>query len=55
MNLKPELFGQYADNVRRYYKFMRDNDIFAAHAIVSPQAARGPRQTHVGEADLHDA
>lgn len=42
MNLKPELFGQYADNVRRYYKFMRDNDIFAAHAIVSPQAARDP-------------
>ena len=42
MNLKPELFGQYADNVRNYYKFMRDNDIFAAHAIVSPQAARDP-------------
>ena len=42
MNLKPELFGQYADNVRNYYKFMRDNDIFAAHAIVSPQASRDP-------------
>ncbi len=42
MNLRPELFGQYADNVRAYYSFMRDNDIFAAHAIVSPQASRDP-------------
>ncbi len=42
MNLKPDLFGQYADNVRNYYRFMRDNDIFAAHAIVSPQASRDP-------------
>ena len=42
MNLKPELFGQFADNVRAYYTFMRNNDIYAAHAIVSPQAARDP-------------
>jgi 4-hydroxyphenylacetate 3-monooxygenase len=42
MNLKPELFGQFADNVRAYYTFMRDKDIYAAHAIVSPQAARDP-------------
>ena len=42
MNLKPDLFGPYANNVRNYYKFMRDNDIFAAHAIVSPQASRDP-------------
>jgi 4-hydroxyphenylacetate 3-monooxygenase len=43
MNLKPELFGRFADNVVRYYDFMRKNDIFAAHAIVSPQAARDPK------------
>ena len=42
MNLKPELFGPFADNVRAYYTFMRDNDIYAAHAIVSPQASRDP-------------
>jgi 4-hydroxyphenylacetate 3-monooxygenase len=41
-NLKPEVFGRFADNVRSYYAFMRDRDIFAAHAIVSPQAARDP-------------
>ena len=43
MNLKPELFGRFSDNVIRYYDFMRRNDIFAAHAIVSPQAARDPK------------
>ena len=37
---KPELFGQFADNVRKYYRQMRDRDIFAAHAIVSPQGSR---------------
>ena len=42
MNLKPELFGPFADNVRNYYRHMRDNDIFAAHAIVSPQGSRDP-------------
>ena len=42
MNLKPEIFGKFADNVRAYYKYMRERDIFAAHAIVSPQAARDP-------------
>jgi len=42
MSLKPDFFGAYADNVTNYYRFMRDNDIFAAHAIVSPQSARDP-------------
>src|SRR6185312_4829825 len=42
MNLKPELFGRFSDNVRAYYRHMRDKDIYAAHAIVSPQAARDP-------------
>ncbi len=43
MALKPDFFGPYADNVTRYYRFMRDRDIYAAHAIVSPQAARDPK------------
>ncbi|MBV9077372.1 MAG: 4-hydroxyphenylacetate 3-monooxygenase [Methylobacteriaceae bacterium] len=42
MNLKPELFGRFAGNVTRYYEHMRRNDVYAAHAIVSPQAARDP-------------
>ena len=42
MNLKPEIFGKFANNVTAYYDFMRRNDSYAAHAIVSPQAARDP-------------
>jgi 4-hydroxyphenylacetate 3-monooxygenase len=43
MSLKPDLFGRFADNLTRYYDYMRRNDTFAAHAIVSPQAARDPK------------
>ncbi|QCI66591.1 4-hydroxyphenylacetate 3-hydroxylase family protein [Phreatobacter stygius] len=42
MNLRPEIFGRFSGNVAGYYDFMRRNDIYAAHAIVSPQAARDP-------------
>jgi 4-hydroxyphenylacetate 3-monooxygenase len=42
MAISPEIFGPYADNVTSYYKHMRDNDIFAAHAIVAPQGSRDP-------------
>lgn len=42
MSLKPELFGPYADNVTRFYRHMRDNDVYAAHAVVPPQASRDP-------------
>jgi 4-hydroxyphenylacetate 3-monooxygenase len=53
MSLKPDLFGRFADNVTRYYDFMRRNDIFAAHAIVSP--AGGARPEILGEAEPLDA
>jgi len=32
--------AQYADNVRNYYKFCRDRDLFLTHAIVNPQTDR---------------
>ena len=31
-----------ADNLLTYYRYMRDNDLFAAYAVVPPQAARNP-------------
>jgi 4-hydroxyphenylacetate 3-monooxygenase len=31
------------DNLLRYYKYARDNDIYAAYAVVPPQAARDPQ------------
>jgi 4-hydroxyphenylacetate 3-monooxygenase len=42
MSLRPEVFGRYADNIIGYYRHMRDNDIFAAYAVLPPQAARNP-------------
>ena len=42
MSLRPEVFGQYRDNLVNYYHHMRDNDIYAAYAVVPPQAARNP-------------
>ncbi len=42
MSLRPEVFGQYGDNLMAYYRQMRDNDIYAAYAVVPPQAARNP-------------
>jgi 4-hydroxyphenylacetate 3-monooxygenase oxygenase component len=37
-------FGQrgdrFADNVRNYYRYCRDRDLFATHAIVNPQTDR---------------
>jgi 4-hydroxyphenylacetate 3-monooxygenase len=42
MAISPEVFGDRADNVVAYWRHMRDQDVYAAHAIVAPQAARDP-------------
>ena len=42
MSLAPEIFGPYSDNLKAYYKFMRDRDVYAAHAVVPPQSSRDP-------------
>jgi 4-hydroxyphenylacetate 3-monooxygenase len=42
MAMKADVFGAYADNISNYYRYMRDNDSFAAYAVVPPQAARNP-------------
>ncbi|WP_226087758.1 4-hydroxyphenylacetate 3-hydroxylase family protein [Mesobacillus sp. S13] len=45
----------WAENVRNYYKYMRDNDIFLTHAIINPQNDRSKNSheqkdtyTHLG-------
>src|SRR5215469_11136765 len=38
--LKPP-YG-FADNVERYYRHARDNDVYIAYAVLPPQAARDP-------------
>jgi 4-hydroxyphenylacetate 3-monooxygenase len=42
MSTKPEVFGPYAENLSAYNRHMRDNDVYAAYAVVPPQAARNP-------------
>jgi 4-hydroxyphenylacetate 3-monooxygenase len=42
MSLRPDVFGPFAGNLTAYYHHMRSNDIYAAYAVVPPQAARNP-------------
>jgi 4-hydroxyphenylacetate 3-monooxygenase len=42
MAIRPAVFGERAQNITDYWHHMRNNDIYAAHAIVAPQAARDP-------------
>jgi 4-hydroxyphenylacetate 3-monooxygenase len=42
MAMRPEVFGAYAANISDYYRHMRENDTYAAYAVVPPQAARNP-------------
>src|SRR5580692_11270887 len=46
MATKPEEFGRFAGNLTAYYEHMRDNDIYAAYAVLPPQAARNPEFYH---------
>jgi len=38
----PEVFGDFAENLLRYYEHMRTNDVYACYAVIPPQAARNP-------------
>lgn len=42
MSMKPEVFGPYSGHITDYYRHMRRHDIFAAYAVLPPQAARNP-------------
>ncbi len=42
MAMKPEVFGGFAGNLSRYYEHMRREDVYAAYAVIPPQAARNP-------------
>jgi 4-hydroxyphenylacetate 3-monooxygenase len=42
MSTNAAVFGQYADNLLRYYEHLRANDIYACYAVIPPQAARNP-------------
>jgi 4-hydroxyphenylacetate 3-monooxygenase len=40
MNAAADQFGEYAPNVRSYYKYIRDNDLSMTHTLVNPQVDR---------------
>jgi 4-hydroxyphenylacetate 3-monooxygenase len=42
MAIQPEVFGDAADRIVAYWRHLRDHDLYAAHAIVAPAAARDP-------------
>lgn len=44
---------QYADNVEKYYRYVRDNDLFLSHALVSPQNDRSQSSAKQADASMH--
>src|SRR5258708_14627583 len=42
MAMNAAVFGPYKDNLLNYYEEMRRKDLYAAYAVVPPQAARNP-------------
>src|SRR5918999_5286844 len=42
MAMNPSVFGQFAENLTRYYEHMRREDIYGVYAVIPPQAARNP-------------
>ncbi len=52
-----DFFGQrgamFVDNVRNYYKYCRDRDLFLTHAIVNPQSDRSRGSHQQEEAFVH--
>jgi 4-hydroxyphenylacetate 3-monooxygenase oxygenase component len=40
-----DFFGDYSDNVRNYFDYVRDNDLFLTHVLINPQIDRS-KQPH---------
>lgn len=35
-----EFFGEYAENVENYYKYIKENDLYLTHVLINPQVDR---------------
>ncbi len=49
MAMKPDALPKphaYADHLQKYYRHIRDNDVYVVYAVVPPQAARNPEFYH---------
>jgi anthranilate 3-monooxygenase (FAD)/4-hydroxyphenylacetate 3-monooxygenase len=52
-----EVFGRagqrYADNIRAYYEYVRENDLFMTHALIQPQIDRSKSSSEQADEFLH--
>jgi len=53
----PDVFGRlgprYRDNIVRYYEFVRENDLFLTHALITPQTDRSKTSAEQADPFLH--
>lgn len=47
------LGARYAENVQRYYEYVRDNDLFLTHALITPQIDRSKSSAEQADEFLH--
>jgi anthranilate 3-monooxygenase (FAD) / 4-hydroxyphenylacetate 3-monooxygenase len=47
------LGDRYAENVKRYYEYVRDDDLFLTHALITPQTDRSKSSAEQTEEFLH--
>jgi anthranilate 3-monooxygenase (FAD)/4-hydroxyphenylacetate 3-monooxygenase len=45
--------GRYAENMRRYYEYVRDNDLMLSHALITPQNDRSRSSADQADPGLH--
>ena len=48
-----EMGPRFAENLRRYYEYIRENDIFLTHALITPQTDRSKGSKDQADAFLH--
>jgi anthranilate 3-monooxygenase (FAD) / 4-hydroxyphenylacetate 3-monooxygenase len=44
---------QFGDNIQRYYRYVRDHDLFLSHALIPPQNDRSKPSSAQAEGNLH--
>src|SRR5262245_34410592 len=44
---------RFADNLLRYYEYVRENDLFLSHALISPQTDRSKSSSQQADPPLH--
>jgi len=47
------LGARYAENVQRYFEYVRDNDLFLTHALITPQTDRSKSASEQASEFLH--